>query len=170
MNRFVLVLQIGFLLLIPSCTIKSRAPDSNTNQNFTIPEDPEILDYHYHYYEYAVFAKVSSFSIHDTIVFEDGIGRECLLVDAILEHDYFGHFSDSTSITIPIISEYFLNHDGSERVILSEEISSLILNMDTSYFYFPVFIESDVFRYDYAYGDGTFLSRNIQCLKILSTL
>ena len=136
-----------------SCFLGLSSCTSYENSTITEPiTEPEIGysncgdgSFHYGYSQYSAFTKVSIVQVHNekAYVLNQNRERECVLIDASIEYDYFDHVKGNKMITIPIYSEYQVNSSNeSEWISIFEQLSDVFSRIDTSYIYF------DVFRFD----------------------
>ena len=131
--------------------------ESDTNE--LSPNEIEVeRDYHYKKNEHAVFAKISLLTIHQEAVFYKTYKRECILTDVRIDHDYFAHVEDGTTITIPIYSDYFEYHNKTNRVNVRNDLESVLETMDVSYIYLGSLVLENYSPHSYFLDDGSYFS------------
>ena len=151
------ILLVAVFVLISSFNFGCSSNDSREHRTSDYISESET--YHqYSFNEYSSLVKVQFDSINPrAVTLSDGILiRQCILVDAIVEQDYFEHVQKNAHITIPIFTTYYPSGETNNPIELIDDVILLINKMDDSYFYFETLIIDNRYRNTYKFDDGTF--------------
>lgn len=163
------ILLVAVFVLVSSFNFGCSSKDSREPRTSDYISEHET--YHqYSFNEYSSLVKVQFDSINPrAVTLSDGILiRQCILVDVIVEQDYFEHVQKNAHITIPIFTTYYPSGETNNPIELIDDVSLLINKMDDSYFYFETLIIDNRYRNTYKFDDGTFYEPVLICRTIHS--